>query len=214
MFKYVLSLTFAAGIASAATIGASATCDGVTTVGPFSASCGNDFVATAGVSQSSVSVSAVFMHSASASFSYDFVFTVLGGTGVGFFVPCLSGMTGSDASVGISFGGVGFGLLGFETNETCRANSPFGEVPFTFGVPQIVHYSIEGSVFPSMLHGSGFGSASFDGIQFFDPSGNPLPNATFTLVAVAEPSVWSLLIIGLIFLSGGIRCLSTFFLSH
>lgn len=39
MFKNVLSLTFAASLASAATISTSATCDGVTTVGTFSASC-------------------------------------------------------------------------------------------------------------------------------------------------------------------------------
>jgi hypothetical protein len=207
MFKYVLSLTFGVGFASAATIGASATCDGVTTVGPFSASCGNDFLVTAGVSQSSVSVSAVFMHSASASFSDDFVFTVLGGTGTGFSVPCLSATTGADAMVGISFGGVGLGLLGFATNDTCNGPPfpfgeppfPFGELPFTFGVPQVVHYDIGGSVEPSALHGEGDGSASFDGIQFFDPSGNLLPNVTFTLVAVPEPSVWSLLSIGWLF---------------
>jgi hypothetical protein len=214
MFRYVLCFTFAVSFATAATIGASATCDGVTTVGTFSASCGNDFLAVAGVSQTSVSVSAVFMHSASASFSDDFVFTVFGGTGAGSFVPCLSAMTGSDAMVAISFGGVGFGLLGFETNETCRPNFPFGQLPFTFGVPQIVHSSLEGDVFPSGLHGSGFGSASFDGIQFFDPAGNLLSNVTFTLVEVPEPSPVSLLIMGLIFLSGGIRCSSMFSVSH
>ena len=39
MFKYALSLTFAIALASAATISTSVTCDGVTTVGTFSARC-------------------------------------------------------------------------------------------------------------------------------------------------------------------------------
>jgi hypothetical protein len=39
MFKYLLSLTFAVGLASAATISTSATCDALTVVGIFSASC-------------------------------------------------------------------------------------------------------------------------------------------------------------------------------
>ena len=41
-------------------------------------------------------------------------------------------------------------------------------------------------------------SESLDHILFFDASGNPLSNVTFT-VEVPEPAAWSLLSIGLIF---------------
>jgi len=40
---------------------------------------------------------------------------------------------------------------------------------------------------------------SFDQILFFDASGNPLSNVTFTLVEVPEPAAWSLLCDGLMF---------------
>ena len=43
-------------------------------------------------------------------------------------------------------------------------------------------------------------SESLDHILFFDPAGNLLSNVTFTLVEVPEPSAWSLLSIGLLFL--------------
>jgi hypothetical protein len=39
MFRYVLSFTFSVCLTSAATISTSATCNGVTTFGTFSASC-------------------------------------------------------------------------------------------------------------------------------------------------------------------------------
>lgn len=62
MFKLFLSLTFAVSLASAATISTSATCDGVTTVGVFSASCDDGRVVASASLQSSgmpfISVSA------------------------------------------------------------------------------------------------------------------------------------------------------------
>ena len=200
MFKYVLSVSLAVSFASAATIGASATCDGATTVGTLSASCRNDFLVVAGASQSSVGASAIFMHSASASFSDDFVFTVFGGTGAGFFHPCVSGSRDtSDADASVSLGGIGVSVINPPCADTSFAFSR--SASFTFEVPQIVHYSIAASASPSALHGSASANGTFDGIVFFDPAGNPLPNATFTLVEVPvpEPAAWSLLSIGWLF---------------
>jgi len=59
MSKLVLSLTFAVGVASAATISTSATCDGMTTVGTTLAMCNDGrSAASAQVSPFSVSVEA------------------------------------------------------------------------------------------------------------------------------------------------------------
>jgi len=105
MFKLFLSLTFAVGFASAATISTSVTCDGVTTVGTFSASCNSigsfanaDVTAPSfvdmfsGLFQLGVAATAIGdgpneSSSASANFSEDYVFTVSGGTGNGSFFP-------------------------------------------------------------------------------------------------------------------------------
>jgi hypothetical protein len=110
MFKYVLSLIFAVGLATGATISTTATCDGVITVGTTSASCSTpDVFAQASVGRTSVSVLAEGTSppfgpgSASANFSADEVFTVNGGTGEGFFFPCFVG--GGFAMVSMSFGG-------------------------------------------------------------------------------------------------------------
>jgi PEP-CTERM motif len=209
MFKYILSVSLAVGLVSAATISTSATCDGVTTVGTDFAGCDDGhFEARAGVSSTGAGASAMFLPSsppdfrgggASASFSDDYVFTVTGGTGAGFFHPCVSGSAGriSDAGAGVSLGGTGVSVINPPCADTSFAFS--NSAPFTFGVPQIVHYSITASANPSPLHGSAFASVTFDGIVFFDPAGNPLPNATFALVSVPEPSTWFLLGVGLIF---------------
>ena len=119
MFKYVLSLTFAVGLASAATISTTVNCDGVTTVGTFSASCNDGrFMAQASIGISgglSISVDAgpvagpmtLPSGSASANFFDDYVFTVTGGTGEGFFFPCFNGGRDAGADVGIFIGGIG-----------------------------------------------------------------------------------------------------------
>ena len=65
-------------------------------------------------------------------------------------------------------------------------------------MPQIVGVGMAGSA-----EGTPFREASggefLQQIAFFDPAGNLLSNATFTLVEVPEPSAWSLLSIGLMF---------------
>jgi hypothetical protein len=144
MFKYVLSLTFAVCLASAATIGTTATCDGVATVGTFFASCNDglymafasltapSFVDTQiGLSDFGVSVDVSGnlpgRGTATASFSDDYVFTMYGGTGNGSFCPGILTAHGSGGSAGMFFAGI--------RTEDCFIS---GRVPFTFGVPQIV----------------------------------------------------------------------------
>jgi len=208
MFRYVLSLTLAVSYASAATISTTATCDGVTTVGTTFARCSTpDVLAQASVGLTSVSVLAEGTSlpfgpgSASASFSADEVFTVNGGTGGGFFFPCFDGA--GFAMVGMSFGGVAFGIgdTGDMLVSNCRGPNTLGvpPQPLTFGVPQIVHISNTGFASSGSNNREFNSSESFERMLFFDASGNVLPNATFTLVEVPEPSAWSLLSIGMMF---------------
>jgi hypothetical protein len=205
MFKYVLSLTFATVFATAAPMSiASATCDGITTSSTGGAFCNDGrFMASASASPRSVSVDAGFLSlmsgggGADASFTDDYVFTVTGGTGDGFFYPCFSGRASVDG-LGEGFFG---GIYEYVQGINCSRPVPHA-IPFTFGVPKIVHYSIGASASPSFHRGEENVVLSFDGILFFDPSGNPLPNVTYTLVStpVPEPSALALLSVGLMLL--------------
>jgi hypothetical protein len=212
MFKYVLSLTFAVGFASAATISTSATCDGVTTAGTDLAVCNDGRMeARAAIGAPLIASRAdsfgVSLHagsvgfppgfaSATANFSGDYVFTVSGGSGNGFFFP-LFVVDHNGGTAGISFAGIG---------PPCNPDIVNCSKPFTFGVPQIVAISMGGEAFGVSTR-VGDADARLDQILFFDPSGNELSNVAFTLVSVdlPEPSVLSQLGIGLIFLALSIR---------
>ena len=199
MFQYVLSITFAVGLATAATISTTATCDGVTTVGTSSAMCNDgSFFAAASVSAFMVNVQAGQVTglpgsstgSASASFSGNFMFTVTGGSGNGFFYPCFFGSSDTfGSSAEMSFAGIAFSLFPSESPSTNCAdprslNFPSAK-PFTFGVPQIVPIVNSGSAPGDPFHGTSAGETflPFSEISFFDPSGNLLSNVTFTLVS-------------------------------
>jgi hypothetical protein len=214
MFKYVLSLTFAVGFAAAATISTIATCDGVTTVGTDLAVCNDGRMeARAAVGAPLIASRAdsfgVSLHagvvgltgggfaSATANFSDDYVFTVSGGSGNGFFFP-LFVLDHNGGTAGISFAGIG--------GPPCLPDIVSCSKPFTFGVPQIVAIGMGGEAFGVSTR-VGDADAHLDQILFFDPSGNDLSNVAFTLVSVdlPEPSVLSLLSIGLIFLALSIR---------
>jgi len=218
MLKYVLSLTLAVGLVPAATISTSATCDGVTTVGTTSASCGDStaqaLVQITGLSfevsvQATIAPSAVPPSSASssASFSGDYVFTMFGGTGEGFFYPCFEARSPSHLGGvmgGGSFDGVGFSFLEtpFVTNCNGGPDNFQNSKPFTYGVPQIVPFSMDATAVinaPTFDFFAEQADESFIGFAFFDPAGNLLSNVTFTLVEVPEPSAASLLGIGWLF---------------
>ena len=223
MFQYVLSVTFAVGLATAATISTTATCDGVTTVGTSSAMCNDgSFFAAASVSAFMVDVQSGQVTglpgsstgSASASFSGNFIFTVNGGSGNGFFYPCFYGSSDSfGASAEMSFAGIAFSASGSPIASTnCslppKLNFPLAK-PFTFVVPQIVPIINNGSAPDNSFHGTSANETFLPGLEilFFEPSGNLLSNPTYTLVdSMPEPSSWSLLSIGLmLFLALPIR---------
>jgi hypothetical protein len=205
MFRYVLSLTFAVGLASAATIITTARCSGPNTFGTFFASC-NDAFAQA---EARIEIGGTFSVSASAStidfggtvpeatanFSDDYVFTLFGGTGNGFFLPCFSGGGLRDADM--SFGGIDWDVRFSATNCAIPLTYLFGmSRPFTFGVPQIDHVTMFADAVQPCRFCFGMVSESLDHFLFFDPAGNPLSNVTFTLVEVPEPAAWSLLGVG------------------
>ena len=229
MFKYVLSLTFAVSSTSAATISASATCDGVTTVGTpsaftLSANCNDGrFSADAQLgapsfvdSATGPDLTAFNVLVAAGIFGFppgsgladavldaDYVFTVFGGTGDGSFFPCFHVRGIGLAAMAVD--GIGAQVfdapfIGADTCGLYGQSNPFGSpIPFTFGVPQIVHIHMEGSTSGAEFVSTS-ADASFDGpFEFFDPSGNPISNVTFTLVEVPEPSTASLLSIGWLF---------------
>jgi hypothetical protein len=215
MFKYLLSLTFAVSFASAATISTQATCDGVTTFGTFSAICfGQHSMAEASLGYFGVTVSTTGPASASALFDDDYLFTIFGGTGNGFFFPCISG-SAAGAKAEIGFGAVRFGTPG-DTHDfpvsNCRGNvildgSP---QPFTFAVPQIVEIQMTGSGSFGRPGGTD-GGATLDGFLFFDASGNQVSTLPYALVSanLPEPSALYLLSIGLmLFVAVRIRAVS------
>jgi len=217
MFKYVLSPTFAVSFATAATISTSATCDGLTISGTTNAFCNDGFfmasanleapsiVTNPGPGTFSVFVSAgpvagpppLSSGSASARFSGEYLFTVTGGIGNGFFFPCFNRGFDTGATSEISFAGVG--LEGLNCASSVFASS----IPFSFGVPQIVGIGMGGDAEVDTHHFNeeSDASASLEVILFFDSSGNVLTNVTYTLASVdlPEPSAVSLLIVGLMF---------------
>ena len=216
MFKYILSVSLAVSFASAATISTSATCNGVTTIGTFFASC-NDREAFASITAPSfvdtrIGLSPDFSVSAdvntvgfdrggaSATFSDDYVFTVYGGTGAGSFCPVIDTSHGSGASAGMAFAGIDTGDCFSITGRECVGEGARC-VPFTFGVPQIISIvmSAQASGVGSLSGGASASLQSSSPIMFFDAAGNPLLNATFTLVEVPEPTALSLLGVGLMF---------------
>ncbi len=216
MFRIFVFLTSTLGVASAAAFSAIATCNGVTTTGTTSASC-NDNGAMASASALGISAQAQAITGAvqpgsplnsafaSANFSDNYFFTVSGGTGQGSFYPCFEGGGNGTAREQGTFDGVSFeedGSPGGGSNCFGTAADLFPlSKPLTFGATQVVPVQIAVSVMagdPFFDVSAGIG---LDTIVFFDASGNPLPNATYTLVSasVPEPSAWSLLSIGLMF---------------
>ncbi len=211
MFKYVLSLTFVLAFASAATISTSAMCDGVTTVGTTSASCidGSGSFASAMVTTGSMfgaeaQASTIFSGSASASanFSGDLFFTVFGGTGQGSFYPCFVGGGNHTAMEhgmfdGVSFDADGSAVITSNCDGTAADLFPLSK-PLTLGASQTVPFQLAASALARFPFFSVGASLSFARIIVFDASGNVVPNATYTLVSVPEPSGLSLTGIGLI----------------
>jgi hypothetical protein len=215
MSKTLLSLFVAVCSLNAATIMTQATCPGIGVLsGTTSVQCPPPYAASAGivanaVYQDSVSISANSHGAAphhgdgsfaSATFIDDYVLTVTGGTGSGIFAPCLFAgavyigtQTMGSASFGsVSFSGYRVANCGFQG----APQPPTMFLPFTFDIPQTFAISLYSST------DEGSGRASLDSFQFFDTHINPLNNVHFSLVSgdLPEPSSWSMLAVGAIFL--------------
>jgi hypothetical protein len=137
-----------------------------------------------------------------ASFADDYVLTVTGGVGQGFFVPCMfAGGYGFGTEAQLASASFGNSTVTF--GGSCAVPYPpftpliqLLPTPFTFGVPQTFPISLS-----IRFEDGGVEYADIWGFQFFDTFGNPITNAQFTLVSVdlPEPCAWSLLSIGLMF---------------
>ena len=213
-----VALLAALASASGATI-SSVTCNGVSITGLGSLSCGSPNFTTPSFASAAISglfvtatVGAQLLNdvagsaAASASINGTFSFTVDGGTGGGFFLPCL--FAGRDSSPRASgsgsalFGPFSASPVGKGVVNMCQGTPPFATGrAFVFGVPQIFELSIgasaSGAVAPSMpLFVAASGEAGFgltgSPFLFWDAAGNPLSNVTYTLTeAVPEPySFW------------------------
>jgi hypothetical protein len=209
MFRLFFSLSFALGVATAATIITTATCDGVTTTGITDANCDSDGStanATLGITTLPfgagvlVTSSPPGSASASANFSGDYVFTVFGGNGGGLFYPCFRANSfGSGVGHG-AFDGTSF-TFATAQSSSCGVGTVLLVLSnaFTFGVPQIVLFGVGATAATSVSDFESGADVSLIGFFLADTSGNLLPNATFTLVEIPESSSWSSLGIGLAF---------------
>jgi hypothetical protein len=234
MFKIVFSLAVTVSCASAGLIAsAQASCDSMTNTGTTSASCFYSFnvdpvhsgfltVSASGFifDQGNIGGSADARAfgdrgtgNAFVSLSEDFIFTVNGGSGDGFFVGCFSGFAdpgfaGAQVSAGGSFGGSG-GSSFFGPLDTCGSQFNFlrDREPFTFGVSQILTAALSAGVNQQFFRGPdsadarvGWGSANGDLFLLFDAAGNPITaSSTLIPVPVPEPSPLFLLGVGLMF---------------
>jgi hypothetical protein len=211
MFRYVFSLTLIVGLASGAAI-TTATCDTTTVTGTFSANCNefNGVRATAQINMFSGTINPESEFSdivdlsleampvvpgafaaASANFSIEELMTISGGTGNGFFIPC--GTPDFTAQSGIRF-------AGFDVIECPGSFQPEEGQPFSFGVPQIVDVTGEGSIQAIYPRTDVTAQVILTNILLWDSSGNPIPNGTVTLVTIPEPSDVSLFGVGLTYL--------------
>ena len=205
-FLILFLLACASGLASS--VDASATCKtygspGGSWVGAvYSASCGDDFSSAEGdvsISGAWAEVSAgagsfggaLFTAGASASLDADYVLTVTGATGEGFFLPTFSGSFGGDlwdqatgdASIGdYSGNGCSFNLL----YSVSSCGNAF--MPFVFDTPETlnVSLSLSGSQGAAQFDHNYFVGGAIEGCCSFEFFANqhepPLSGVSYTLV--------------------------------
>ena len=127
---------------------------------------------------------ALFSTRASAEIDATYIFTFTGGTGGGFFAPCLYAF-GAAAVAMASFGPVGIG------GGTYCPPTAAGAIPFTDGVPQQFHLLLQ----VYSLRPGGFGEADLGlpgvggpgAFVFWDANGDPLSNVSLSVLDVTTP---------------------------
>ena len=200
---FLLSIPLSAG-----TVGTAVNCGGPPIVGSYSAACGSFGTGTG--AEAEASLTGMFASagastgnswdgsSASANFSADYMLTVTGGSGYGFFEPLWSGSFENDDGLGQSWGQVELGsCLMISTDGPpfsigCTP-TPMGPTNFfAFGVPEIVGYgaSVTAYAGPSLNYipqGVSGWAGGYPDLEFFDANGQPLSGITYTFVPVATP---------------------------
>ncbi len=151
---------------------------------PFSvgATCPDGVSSASGSGSSPVFVSVAGNGNANAFYSSMVEVTFTGGTGAGFYVPCLNINYAQSGGSGVRFGPVDLGSK-FPAGGTCFSPlSLDSRIPFTFDVPQRQVLSLDaGSVLP------GQASARINGFLVYDASGNAIPGVAWNAVNVAVP---------------------------
>jgi hypothetical protein len=207
MLRSLLFFTLTTGCIAAATITTQVNCNGVVS----NSSCSDSYFSASVSIGAGFSISADALQesnpflfasvSATATFQDDYLFTVTGGSGSGMVEPCITASWDADrggAGAGISFGSASLSGGGSQGgfSQSCEGGSPISLLPFTFGVPQMVSVFMSASADAPTTSSEGDASASLDGFQFFDDSGNQLSNVHFSLVSasvspsVPEPGMW------------------------
>jgi hypothetical protein len=214
-----LLLTASSAVLRGATITVSASCadsaPAPTTLSPGSATCnGPHIFASATVSGFALTTHATYtgvgeygshLGQATASYDADYLLTIHGGSGIGLFSPCLTiaalSNYGSEAGASASFGSLGISVGGYGQQSTCNA---VGGPRLAFDVPTLFHLSLSAlsEVDNFANHSEGATSlASFSPRQIYDLTGNVIPNATFTLAEIPEPSTFLYVLLTVIVLS-------------
>ncbi len=183
--------------------------------------CSNDLQAIVNVNGSSLSASVYIagglgpslMVTASATYDEDYTLTLLGGEGIGYFVPCLS-IAASDSSFDFESSETAEAQFGYKQlssvsdRRTTCAGENIGWVSLAFNTPTVFHLQLHTyASADSGVHGNGaFANAGFGGIRV--PAGT-----TYTLVAslveetsVPEPSTASLLMLASVMAIASVNC--------
>jgi hypothetical protein len=115
----------------------------------------------------------------------DFVLTVTGGSGDGFLDPLLQAYTTSSGS---GAAGAQASLYEPSSGYGCSSSStvPCGpmSLPFVFGVPEILNLTLIADAVGAP--GDAYAIATYGPFEFFDASGQPLSDVSYSFVPVGE----------------------------
>jgi len=142
-------------------------------------------------------------NSAYATVSGIYEFTVTGGTGGGFFAPCIVAQA-ARGSASALFGPFGVNAAGAGGGGYCPLTVA-GTIPFTYDVPQVFQFDLEASTSSGAFFGgtaeadlggllfAGVGAQS--GFVFYDANGNRLSNVDFNFnpaeLTTPEPATFA-----------------------
>jgi len=204
----------------AATINVSVTCNNSTSTAngttSANASCDSGDGASASASATTFSVYVTKatkrplpdnFAAAQAATSTEVQIAITGGTGSGWYVPCLSVFFRFIGEGSANFGPVDFGPQTPGGGDSCsyaRGNLDLTNpiinsllIPFVFDTPQIQEVSLSAQTGGILTMGLAF--ASFNGnILVFDSKGQPVPTANFTVTEIPEPTPPMLLAVPLL----------------